>query len=305
MCKSRSASSAINDLLLNVVKNKRRTKLAQILIERPLSLDEIQQRLKGEGYYHSRDTIRKYYAGPMVAAKLLVEENGRYGLTNEGRSLMALLGDMDLGGIFPSSSGCYEEKCLLALEVPRNYDDLSEYLPKADLQRTIRRLQGKGLVVKARPSRHVTYRRMAEGADAPLSKTERKLLETIPKDGIGVDDIADAVGISLRRTYKYLKRLREKGLVSNTPNVTLLSLTEGGKKLAGKLQQILSFMQLTYLQQKEPNLDGMQEKKEARDKSNRAIGDKGNGYKCDEDYYRSALSRFVERLWPYVELHRE
>lgn len=139
------AGSAINDLLLNVVKNKRRTKLAQILIERPLSLDEIQQRLKGEGYYHSRDTIRKDHAGPMVAAKLLVEENGRYGLTDEGRSIMAILGDTDLGAIFPASSGCYEEKCLLALEVPRNYDDLSRYLQRVGLQRTIRRLRGKGL----------------------------------------------------------------------------------------------------------------------------------------------------------------
>lgn len=129
----KAVSDAMSDLL-NVLKNKRRIKLAQILLEQPLSLDEIQQRLKREGYYHSRDTIRKHYAGPMVATKLFVEENGKYKLTDEGRRIIAILGDLDLGSIFPASSGCYEETCLLSLEVPRNYNELAQYLPKADLQ---------------------------------------------------------------------------------------------------------------------------------------------------------------------------
>jgi predicted transcriptional regulator len=235
--------------LLNVIKNKRRVKLAQILLERPLSIDEIQQRLKMEGYYHSRDTIRKHYAGPLVAMKLIVEEDGKYRLTDEGRGIIAILGDIDLGSIFPASSGCYEENCLLALEVPKSYNDLAHYLPKADLQRTIRRLQGKGLVAKAHPSRHVTYRRTRGGSNATLSKTENKVLESIPEEGMGVTDIAMSVGISLRRTFKYLKRLREKGLVSNVPNVTLLSLTEEGKRLAEKLRQILSIMPKTDIPQ--------------------------------------------------------
>lgn len=242
--------------LLNVIKNKRRMKLARILLGQPLDLDEIQQRMKGEGYYHSRDTIRRHYAGPMVLAGLLAEENGTYRLTDEGRAILSILGETDLGSIFPSSSGCYEETCLLALEVPRNYVELSRYLPKADLQRTIRRLQGKGLVAKERPGRHVTYRRTTERADVPLSKTEYRVLQSIPKDGLGVNEIAKAVGISLRRTFKYLRRLREKGLVSNTPNFTLLSLTKEGKELAEKLRHILSTMLMELARQRQPIQNG-------------------------------------------------
>ena len=250
--------------LLNVIKNKRRIKLAHILQGQPLSLDEIQQRLKGEGYYHSRDTIRKHYAGPMVVARLLAEENGRYRLTDVGRDIIAILGDTDLGSLFPSSSGCYEETCLLALEVPRNYDELSRYLPKADLQRTIRRLQEKGLVTKDRPDRHVTYRRATKETDVPLSKTEGKVLQSIAEDGTGVNEIAKAVGISLRRTFKYLKRLREKGLVSSTQNVTLLSLTEEGKELAEKLSRIMSAMPME-LDQQSPPSEMEVEQEEARE----------------------------------------
>jgi len=228
-------------------------KLARILQGQPLSLDEIQQRLRGEGYYHSRDTIRKHYAGPMVLAGLLAEENGRYSLTEEGRGILAILGDTDLSSMFPSSSGCYEETCLLALEVPRNYNELSRYLPRADLQRTIRRLQEKGFVTKERPGRHVTYRRTTERTeDKALSKTEDKVLQSIPKDGMGVNEIAKAVGISLRRTFKYLRRLREKGLVSNTPNFTLLSLTVEGNELAEKLRCIPSAMPIELPQQERP-----------------------------------------------------
>jgi len=250
--------------LLNVLKNKRRIKLARILQEQSLSLDEIQQRLKGEGYYHSRDTLRKHYAGPMVASGLLAEEGGRYRLTDEGRDIITILGDTDLGSIFPSSSGCYEETCLLALEVPRNYDELSHYLPKADLQRTIRRLQMKGLVTKDRPDRHVTYWRTMERPDVPLSKTEGKVLQSISEDGTGVNEVAKAVGISLRRTFKYLKRLREKGLVTNTSNVTLLSLTEVGKELAEKLGRILSAMPMEPVQQPHPSETEVVEAREGR-----------------------------------------
>jgi len=244
--------------LLNVIKNERRIRLARILEGKSLGLDEIQKRLKVEGYYHSRDTIRRHYAGPMVSVKLLDEENGRYSLTDKGRDILATLGDTDLGSIFPSSSGCYEEMCLLALEVPRSYDELSIHMPKADLQRTIRRLQAKGLVTKARPSKHVTYRRVTERADAPLSKTEDKVLQSIPKEGMGVNEIAKAVGISLRRTFKYLRRLREKGLVSNTPNFTSLSLTEEGKGLAEKLRRILSITSMELEQRERPTLNKME-----------------------------------------------
>lgn len=61
-------------------------------------------------------------------------------------------------------------------------------------------------MTKARPSIHMTYRRTAGGTGAPLSKTERKVLESIPEDGMGVADIANAVGISVRRTFKVLEK---------------------------------------------------------------------------------------------------
>jgi hypothetical protein len=59
------------------------------------------------------------------------------------------------------------------------------------------------------------------------------------------------VGINLRRTFKYLRRLREKGLVSANADVTLLSLTEDGKGLAGKLRQIVNIVPMVYIQEKQ------------------------------------------------------
>ncbi|MGQ9513690.1 MAG: winged helix-turn-helix domain-containing protein [Thermoproteota archaeon] len=230
-----------------MIKNRRRVKLAQILLEGPLDTRELQRRLKREGYYHSMDTIRRHYAGSMLKAGILSEADGTYRLTDDGRRVICSLGDLDLEVLFPPSSKCYEEMCLLALEEPKKYSELLTYMPNVDLQRTIRRLRIKGLVEKLKPDRHVTYHVTENKTDAPSSETERRILRSIPDDGLGVTEISRKVGISVRRTFKYLKRLREKGLVSSSTDLTMLSLTEEGRRIAEKLRQILGIAGIRYL----------------------------------------------------------
>ncbi|MEM2885919.1 MAG: winged helix-turn-helix domain-containing protein, partial [Thermoproteota archaeon] len=230
-------------------KNKRRVRLARILIDGPKNLGELQQRLKMEGYYHSKETIAKHYALPMEEAGILVWEGGSCRLTEAGRAVVDSLGEADLGALFPKGSKCYEEACLIALEKNRSYKELLDMIPRADLQRTVRRLAAKGPVAKLKPDRHATYRLAASGEGARLSVTEEKVLGSISSEGSGVNEISRKAGISVRRTFKYLKRLRERGLVSCSQGLVILSLTEEGKKIAAKILQVLDAARI------EPRLD--------------------------------------------------
>ncbi len=244
--------------LLNAIKNRRRIKLARILLDGPQDIRELQRSLKKEGYYHSIGTIKKNYAGPLERAGIIANENGKYRLTDLGMELTKELGEVDLEGMFPHGSRCYEESCLLSLKEPRNYDEMLRLMPKADLQRTIRRLRTKGLVTKLKPNRHVTYRITINETEAPLSETEERVLRSISKEGSGVAEISRKAGISMRRTFKYLKRLREKGLVSSNEDFVLLSLTDEGRKVAEKLQKIMSIMRIKYPIRQPPDVEDLQ-----------------------------------------------
>ena len=71
-----------------------------------------------------------------------------------------------------------------------------------------------------------------------FSPTERKVYENIPSEGIPARKLAGKTGISLRRTYKYLKRLKKKKLVFTRKKPKTYSLNAEGLQIAMLLEKI-------------------------------------------------------------------
>ncbi|MFQ6081197.1 MAG: hypothetical protein ACE5OW_05985, partial [Candidatus Bathyarchaeia archaeon] len=65
----------------------------------------------------------------------------------------------------------------------------------------------------------------------------KKVYETIPEVGISARELSKKVGISLRRTYKYLRRLRVRRLVFTRKKSRTYELTPSGMELADFLEE--------------------------------------------------------------------
>jgi predicted transcriptional regulator len=70
-----------------------------------------------------------------------------------------------------------------------------------------------------------------------LSPTEKRIFKAIPKTGIPARSLSREVGINLRRTYKYLRRLRDKKLVFALKMPRTYELTQSGTEIAKLLEE--------------------------------------------------------------------
>lgn len=225
--------------LFNTIKNKRRLKIIEILSRQPCNLEELQLRLKKEGYYHSRSTIENPYIKPLLNAGLVREEDGRYKSTLYGKKIWEIWSKRGFKDMFPIHSKGYEESCLRALaNGPKTYDELTELLSEADLHRTVRRLEERGLVAINHPSARVFFFKTSREPTENLSPTEKRVLSIVSEGSISAQEISGKACITLRRTYKYLKRLKEKRLVSRQRKAITYRLTPKGKDLAERLERI-------------------------------------------------------------------
>ena len=71
-----------------------------------------------------------------------------------------------------------------------------------------------------------------------MTTAERKVCDAVGYEGISAGDLAEETGLSLRRTYKYLRSLKGKKLVFMRRTPKAYDLTCNGKKLALVLQQL-------------------------------------------------------------------
>jgi len=71
-----------------------------------------------------------------------------------------------------------------------------------------------------------------------LSPTEKRVFDAIPQDGIAVDSLSSVVGINVRRTFKYLRRLRMKKLVFALKTRRTYELTVQGREIVNILDEI-------------------------------------------------------------------
>lgn len=225
--------------LLNAIKNNRRLTILAILWERPSSLDGLQRKLKTRGFHHSRKTIIEYLK-PLLKAGLVKRSSNRFWLTLYGRKVHNAVARHGFAGQLPIHSSGYEEKILRCLlDGAKTRSELLNVTPAKSLPRTLKRLRELKLILNDSPSDRVFYFRTKRALSLErLSPTQKKICYAIPQAGISARDLSKAVGINLRRTYKYLRSLRGKKLVFRRNLPVSYGLMARGRVIAEFLEEI-------------------------------------------------------------------
>jgi predicted transcriptional regulator len=231
--------------LLNALKNRRRLQILETLSNGQYSIVRLQQELKKLGYYHSRRTITEEYVNPLIEVGLVEKNRNKYHTTLLGCKLNGLIKDFsDIGELLPSHSECYEEKTIKALsESPKGYEELKLVISAESLSRVLKRLQEANLITKSNENSYIFYfKTKRDSQQEKLSSTEKRVYANIPEVGTTAKKLADKTNISLRRTYKYLRRLRGKKLAFKRKRPKTYNLTKKGTqaaKLHEKMQVLL------------------------------------------------------------------
>jgi predicted transcriptional regulator len=231
--------------LLNSLKNKRRLKILEILANRQLSLDRIQQKLKELGYYHSLQTIANEYIKILIEVGLVEQQGKKYLSTSFGCKIRELTEKIhNIEDYLPPHSKCYEEKAIKALsESPKTHEELKSLIPAKSLPRVLERLQKAKLVTKDDGNSYVFHFRTKRNVEKEkLSTTEKRVYENIPEEGITTKALANKTNISLRRTYKYLRKLRGKKLAFRRRRPKTYALTTEGTQIARFLENMRTLL---------------------------------------------------------------
>jgi len=223
--------------LLNALKNQRRLAILGKLCETPLNLKELQRALRKMGFSHSLRTINEAYVKPMVRVGL-IKENGGLRATFYGRKIHDALHSLGSFEQLHKHSCCYEETVIKELSKPRTFNELAECVPRRSLSRILMRLRIRGLLKKSQDRNFVYYHRAKNKTRRKLSPTEKRMFESIPSEGIAGRQLSKIVGINQRRTFKYLRRLREKGLVVALRANRTYELTDDGHRVLNALVEI-------------------------------------------------------------------
>jgi predicted transcriptional regulator len=222
--------------LLNVVKNDRRRKVMIALSGSSCSIKELQGYLNSKGYYHSQHTISGEYIKPLIQVGLVKKQGDKYRLTLYGQKFLDILNKFNVENTLPPRSRCYEEKLLKTLESgPKFYADLAKSVTQKGLSRSIKRLSENGLIIKSRSPDYIFYFKTKKVPKKTFSPTEKKIYDTVPEIGISAKDLSKKVGINLRRTYKYLRKLRKKRLVFTRKKPKTYQLSPSGIKFVNFL----------------------------------------------------------------------
>jgi predicted transcriptional regulator/DNA-binding HxlR family transcriptional regulator len=227
--------------LLNALKNRRRLQILSMISRGRHSISELQQELKKRGYFHSQKTIVKEYLTPLMNVGLANESQNKYYATSFGCRLNEIAKDLqEIGDILPPHSECYEETTITAIsDEPRTYECLNGIIPTKNTARVLRRLQTAGLVETAKEREYVFFFRTQRDLNKErLSPTEKRLYENIPDNGDSARRLAQKTKISLRRMYKYLRRLKGKKMIFARERPKSYALTTEGLRIASTFQRI-------------------------------------------------------------------
>jgi len=235
------AQKDYQDMLLNTLKNKRRLRILETLSENALSITQLQKELKRHSYYHSQKTIMNEYVGPLITAGLVVCNSSRYKATTFGYQISHLFTNLhEIENALPPHSECYEEKTIQTLfESPKTYENLRFLIPTESLSRTLKRLQESNLITKDDQNSYIFYfKTKRKPQQEKLSPTEKRVYTNIPEEGITAKKLANKTSISLRRTYKYLRKLRGKKLAFKRKRPKTYTLTGEGTRIAELLDEM-------------------------------------------------------------------
>jgi predicted transcriptional regulator len=229
--------------LLNTLKNKRRLELLGIISKERSSTTRLQHELKELGFNHSQQTIVEEYINPLIEAGLAQEEHNFYCATLFGYRLSELTtGFSEFGDLLPPHSECHEEIALDFLTSgPKTYEDLETVIPAKGVGRILTRLQDAELADRNQEKEHIFFYTTKRNPTLEVfSGTERRIYDSIDGNGISAGKLAQKANISLRRTYRYLRRLKGKKLIFMREKPTAYFLTEKGAQLAKMLRALRS-----------------------------------------------------------------
>jgi predicted transcriptional regulator len=227
--------------LLNTLKNGRRLQILDLISRQGHSLPQLQQKLTSFGYHHSQQTIVEEYVNPLVEVGLVQEAQNPYYATVFGCKINEFVKNFqDLEDLLPPHSECYEETMLNSLlERPATYLDARIIIPSKSVARVLSRLQRTGLIETSKEKNYIFIFKTKRDSDLEtLSPTERRVYQNIPVDGVSAKKLSENTGISPRRTYKYLRKLKGKKLVFTRKQPLAYSLTAKGVQVAMMLKGI-------------------------------------------------------------------
>ena len=227
--------------LFNVLKNNTRLHILRVIVKNRQSVDKLQEQLKKAGYTHSQETINEEYLRPLISVGLAAETQEQFYATMFGGRLNDLLeGFPDFVEILPAHSECYEETALDILLVgPKTFEEMETCLPSKAASRILKRLKSCGLIDAPEERDYVFFfQSKRDPAKETFVESEKRVYDNVPSVGISAKKLADKTGISLRRTYKYLRGLKGKKLVFTRRTPKVYTLTPKGKKLALLLRNL-------------------------------------------------------------------
>ncbi len=231
--------------LFNVLKNETRLHILKAIVNGRYSVSQLQQELKKNGYSHSQDTINEEYLQPLMAVGLATESRDEYYATTFGGRLTNLLGDFpEFAEVLPAHSECYEETLLRELlSGPKTFDQIETLISSKISSRILKRLRSVGLIETPEERDYIFFFKSKRDPDKEtFAETERKVYDALPTEGISAGKLAKETGLSMRRTYKYLRGLKGKKLVFIRRTPKAYGLTSKGEMLATvltELQQIV------------------------------------------------------------------
>jgi predicted transcriptional regulator len=231
------------------LKNNTRLRILKAIVKGRYSVSKLQVGLKKAGHSHSQETISEEYLRPLLEVGLAAEAQGQYYATTFGGRLTELLGSFpEFADTLPAHSECYEETLLDALlSGPKTLGDMEVFISPKVASRILKRLKTAGLVETSKERDYVFFFRTKRNPNKEtLSSTGKKVYDNISDEGISARKLAGKTGISLRRTYKYLRGLKGKKLVFTRKTPKVYGLTDKGERLASLLHELQNLVEETW-----------------------------------------------------------
>jgi DNA-binding HxlR family transcriptional regulator len=235
--------------LFNVLKNETRLHILQAIVNGRYSISRLQQELKKTGHSHSQDTISEEYLQPLMAVGLATEAREEYYATTFGGRLTELLEHFpQFAEILPAHSECYEETILQSLlSGPKTFEDIEALISPKIASRILKRLRSAGLIKTPEERDYIFFFKSRRDPDKEnFVVSERRIYDSIPKEGISAGKLATETSLSMRRIYKYLRGLKGKKLVFIRRTPKSYGLTSKGLKLASVLQELQQIVEETW-----------------------------------------------------------
>jgi len=235
--------------LFNVLKNETRLHILQAIVNGRYSVSQLQQELKKTGHSHSQDTISEEYLRPLMAVGLATEARDEYYATTFGGRLTELLGNFpEFVEMLPAHSECYEETILQSLlSGPKTFEDIEALISPKIASRILKRLRSAGLIETPMERDYIFFFKSKRDPNKEnFTLTERRIYDAIPNEGISAGKLAKETGLSIGRTYKYLRGLKGKKLVFIRKTPKAYGLTCKGEKLASVLQELQQIVEETW-----------------------------------------------------------